>query len=1011
MPEPHPESKERERFLVWSLDGEDHRRACPERGSLTLGSSPGEGQVLVLDQPGVDATHCIIGRTKSGGWAIKDLGSHSGTRINGEKVAGARLRTGDRIELGTVSLEFVDPSGPRPKPKVAASASRRLGGFRIEERLGRGGMGEVLAAVQESLDRKVALKLLNRRLSADEDFVRRFQAEARAAAALNHPNVVHVYDVGVVDGQHYLAMELMAGGTLEGRLARSGPIPPAEVVTILQQIAQALIFAEGRGIVHRDIKPDNLMVDAAGTVKLADLGLATTSEAEHQDGDQRILGTPHFMAPEQARGGKVDQRSDLYALGGTAYRLLTGHTPFEGQTTRDILRAHFTEPAQAPSLRVPQVPPALDDLVLRLLAKEPEQRFQSARQLAEALEGLVATPEAAAGSKLPLIAGAVVALAAAGFFLLQGGGDPDEPPVDPTTPGPTDPLVAAGDQEGPGELPAMPDIPLVAEDTPTDNDALLENLEKLARQAYGGLTRITDPSDRKLALEELAASFPGTSTATEALAEALALEEQLASEAASNAAADAERKLHLASLGMLVKNAPMLADGSPAEPAALLSLLLAQEAPGDPAFAAEFEIARAAELAKVLDAAQGHALAELAQAESQAAVGDFDGYQETLESLLPYFEPGPLLAAPPELDLPPGPGELPDIGPVGIGGGSGKPKGLEPAGGPDEGAPEERLSTGPQPSRSVAQAPITPTGTTAGQVATPRLIQEELLVQAGWGEFEALGQLAAERLGQRASREATWRAAQAAADRKALAADLGRGLLDELQALELDAAAKRLEARAAGLRTQAAVDAIGRLAREARQAQASLALLVDGFGAGDWRRDSVPDPAGGYVQALGVDTKGITVDGSSGTRQIPWRSYGSDPRLVDLLFKNRLRRDYTAEENLGIASLARFGAVLAAIGEADAVLLPSVRERFGPSDREQLLEQYELAASWCTAPEALAADSREVAAAAALAGAIEARVADDPSTAAALLGDLLDEHRHSLLVLLLSDGRGPGTTE
>ena len=1003
MAESTPDSKERVRFLIWSLDGQEQRTACPERGSLTLGSAPGDGQVLVLDQPGVDDAHCVIGRTKTGGWAIKDLGSHGGTRINGETVTGARLRPGDRIDLGTVSLEFVDSSGPRPKPKAASSASRRLGGFRIEERLGKGGMGEVLAAVQESLDRKVALKLLNRRLGADEDFVRRFQAEARAAAALNHPNVVHVYDVGVVDGQHYLAMEFMAGGTLEGRLAKSGPIPSSEVVTILQQIAQALIYAEGRGIVHRDIKPDNLMVDAAGTVKLADLGLATTSEAEHQEGDQRILGTPHFMAPEQARGGKVDQRSDLYALGGTAYRLLTGHTPFEGQSTRDILRAHFTEPAQAPSLRVPAVPPGLDEVVLRLLAKEPEQRFQSARQLAEVLEGLGVAPEAAKGSKLPLVAGAVVVLGVAGFLLFGGDGDPDVPPVDPNTPGPTDPVVEVDGPATNGELPAMPGIPVVVDDTPTDDDAVLQNLEKLARQAYGGLVRITDPVDRKLALEELAASFPGTSTATDALAEALVLEEQLASDAVSDAAAKAERELYLASLGMLVKNAPLLPDGSPAQPAVLLSMLLAQEAPGDPAFAAEFEIARAAELAKVLDAAKGHAQAELDRAEAQAAAGDFDGYQATLEALLPYFEPGPLRAKSIKLELP----ELPDPDPVGIGGASGNPKGVPPT----DGAPERRLSPGPQPSRSVAQDPIPDPADAIDQDATPDLLREELLVQAGWGEFEALGQLAVERLAQRASREAAYRAAQEATDREALAAELGGGLLGELQALDLGAAAKRLETRAAGLQTPAAIDAVGRLAREARQAEAALDLLVAGFGAGDWRRDSVPDPAGGYVQALAVDAAGITVDGSSGSRLIPWRSYGADPRLVDLLFKNRMRRDYTAGENLGIASLARFGAVLAAIGEADQVLVPGERERFGADDKENLLEQFQMPASWCTAPEALAADARELGAAAALAGAIEARVAGDPSTAAALLGDLLDGHRYSLLVLLLSDGRGPGSSE
>ena len=364
------DAKDPRRFLVWTESGAPRELAMPDRGSLTIGSSPGDGQVLRLDAPGIDDAHCVLGRTKTGGWAIKDLGSLTGTRVNDEPTSGSRLRRGDRILLGDLELAFVG-AGPdgRPERPVAppepAKSIRRLGGFRIEERLGRGGMGEVLAAVQESLDRKVALKLLSKKLSADEDFVRRFQAEARAAAALNHPNVVHVYDVGVVEGQHYLAMEFMAGGTLEGRLGERGPIPATEVVAILSQMAQALIYAEERGIVHRDIKPENLMLDGTGTVKLADLGLATTIEAEHRE--DRILGTPHFMAPEQARGGVVDHRSDLYALGATAFRLLTGQTVFSGETTRDILRAHFTEAPRSPASLRPDVPPALDALVLRLL--------------------------------------------------------------------------------------------------------------------------------------------------------------------------------------------------------------------------------------------------------------------------------------------------------------------------------------------------------------------------------------------------------------------------------------------------------------------------------------------------------------------------------------------------------------------------------------------------------------------------------------------------------------------
>ncbi len=219
--------------------------------------------------------------------------------------------------------------------------------------------------------------------------MRRFEAEARAAAALNHPNVVTVYDVGEHAGVHYLSMEYMDRGTLEDRVQREGALPWKAVLEILRDAAGGLAYAESRGIVHRDLKPANLMQNHAGATKIADLGLATHIEAEEQQSaEKKVFGTAHFMAPEQARGEKVDHRSDLYALGATAYRLLTAHTPYEGATSRDILRAMLREDPRPIAALKADVPAPVIALVERLMRKDPALRFGSARELLLEIERL-----------------------------------------------------------------------------------------------------------------------------------------------------------------------------------------------------------------------------------------------------------------------------------------------------------------------------------------------------------------------------------------------------------------------------------------------------------------------------------------------------------------------------------------------------------------------------------------------------------------------------------------------
>src|SRR5262249_31377205 len=198
-----------------------------------------------------------------------------------------------------------------------------------------------------------------------------------------HANVVVVYDVGEENGAHYLSMEFMAGGSLEQKLAASGPLPWKAVLGVLSDAAGGLAYAESRGIVHRDIKPANLMYSGTGTVKIADLGLATTIDAEASEAvdGRRVYGTPHFVSPEQARGEAVDHRSDLYSLGATAYRLLSGKTPFEGATTREILRALQNEAPRPLKELVPGVPDELAEVVMRLMEKQPAARYPTAEAL------------------------------------------------------------------------------------------------------------------------------------------------------------------------------------------------------------------------------------------------------------------------------------------------------------------------------------------------------------------------------------------------------------------------------------------------------------------------------------------------------------------------------------------------------------------------------------------------------------------------------------------------------
>jgi eukaryotic-like serine/threonine-protein kinase len=268
--------------------------------------------------------------------------------------------------------------------------------YQIERKLGAGGMADVYLAEDQELGRRVAIKILNGRHANDGQFIERFRREAKNAAALNHPNIVSIYDRGEAEDTYYIAMEYLDGRTLKELIVGHGQAPVRVAVEYARQILSALRFAHRHGIVHRDIKPHNVLVDREGRVKVTDFGIARAGTSQMTETGS-IVGTAQYLSPEQAKGGEVDQRSDLYSLGVVLYELLTGKTPFEGETPVEIAMKHLSNAPQPPSELRADIPPELDMVVLRALAKDPNERYQSADEMEGDLDRVVrGAPVAAA---------------------------------------------------------------------------------------------------------------------------------------------------------------------------------------------------------------------------------------------------------------------------------------------------------------------------------------------------------------------------------------------------------------------------------------------------------------------------------------------------------------------------------------------------------------------------------------------------------------------------------------
>ena len=254
------------------------------------------------------------------------------------------------------------------------------GRYRIQRKLGAGGMADVYLAEDQELGRRVALKLLDDRHASDEQFVERFRREAQNAAGLSHPNIVSIYDRGEAEGTYYIAMEYVEGRTLKELLVARGPSPIAIAIDYTRQILSALRFAHRNGIVHRDIKPHNVLVDSEGHVKVTDFGIARAGASQMTE-EGSIIGTAQYLSPEQARGAPVDQTSDLYSTGIVLYELLTGTVPFTGETPVEIAMKHLSQVPPSPSSHRAEIPRDLDYVALRALAKDPSDRYHSAEEM------------------------------------------------------------------------------------------------------------------------------------------------------------------------------------------------------------------------------------------------------------------------------------------------------------------------------------------------------------------------------------------------------------------------------------------------------------------------------------------------------------------------------------------------------------------------------------------------------------------------------------------------------
>jgi serine/threonine protein kinase len=349
-----------------------------------IGRDSEVSQVVIPDSQASRA-HCSID-VEDEKVMVEDMGSRNGTWLNGQPITRARAYHGDILKLGKTHITFEIGDNKPIDPLVG----QRLGGFELQEVVGRGRYGTVFKGQQINLGRQVAIKVLAEEYRGDPEKVQSFLTEARRAGRLNHPHLVQVHDVCQVSDNYLLIMELMKGSTAD-ILRDHGPLSDEEVLRVIQHIGRALGYAESQRLVHRDVKPDNILVNEEGLYKLADLGIAAPIADNGQATQERIFGSPHYIAPEQARGGAIDGRADLYALGATAWHLLTGKTVFTG-SNRQVVLAHINNEPEDLDKLAPNANEDLIELIEDLLEKDPDERPKNATEVVAKADEILKQP-------------------------------------------------------------------------------------------------------------------------------------------------------------------------------------------------------------------------------------------------------------------------------------------------------------------------------------------------------------------------------------------------------------------------------------------------------------------------------------------------------------------------------------------------------------------------------------------------------------------------------------------
>ena len=262
------------------------------------------------------------------------------------------------------------------------------GRYQIEEELGRGGMAVVYRAFDRSLERHVAVKVLHRELADDQDLVARFRAEAKAAARLSHPSIAQIFDTGADDGDYFIVMEFLPEPDLKSVIRNYAPLPAHKVAEVAVQACEALGYAHQHGIIHRDVKPHNILFTSDGRAKLVDFGIAAAVDESRHGG--ALVGSAHYLSPEEVRGNAPTPQSDIYSLGVVMYECLTGRTPFQGETAEAVIAKRLAGPPPAPRALNPNIPPAAEHVVMRAMARDANQRYQSAGEMLADLRRLAA---------------------------------------------------------------------------------------------------------------------------------------------------------------------------------------------------------------------------------------------------------------------------------------------------------------------------------------------------------------------------------------------------------------------------------------------------------------------------------------------------------------------------------------------------------------------------------------------------------------------------------------------